>query len=264
MHQLGKKSVEPIKPVDLAGQTALVTGASAGLGRRFSLLLARAGAKVAMVARREDRLAEVAAEIRALGGEALPLRLDVADIDAMTAAVARAERELGPVQILVNNAGIGIGKPTTELSRAEIDLLFNVNLRGPLFLAREVAARLIALKLPGRIVNISSIGAFVHTGASDSQIYSITKAAVTRMTEVHALEWAIHGINVNAIAPGYIRTELVDNMDQAKVATVVAGMRRGRIGEPHHLDSTLLYLVDPASEFVTGTCIKADDAQMAR
>lgn len=254
----------PTRPIDLAGQTALITGASSGLGRRFAFVLARAGAKVAMVARREDRLVEAAAEIASLGGEALPLRLDVADIDAMTAAVARVERELGPVRILVNNAGIGIGRPTTELRPDEIDLLLNVNLRAPLFLSREVASRLMALKLSGRIVNISSIGAFVHTGITPSQVYSITKAAVTRMTEVHALEWATHGINVNAIAPGYFRTQIVENMDQEKVAAVTAGMRRGRIGEPHQLDSTLLYLVDPASEFVTGTCIKVDDAQMSR
>jgi NAD(P)-dependent dehydrogenase (short-subunit alcohol dehydrogenase family) len=104
----------------------------------------------------------------------------------------------------------------------------------------------------------------VHTGAVSSAVYSITKAAVTRMTEVHAVEWAAHRINVNAIAPGLFETEMSAGADPAQLATVAAGMRRGRVGQPGRLDSTLLYLVDPASDFVTGTCIKVDDAQMAR
>jgi NAD(P)-dependent dehydrogenase (short-subunit alcohol dehydrogenase family) len=246
---------------DLNGRVAVVTGASSGLGRRFAEVLAGAGARVALIARRAERLAELAA---VLGDRAVPVAEDIGAPGAAARVFDTAEAALGPVDILVNNAGMAVTRPTVDLSEEEIEGMFAVNVRGPLLFSREFARRRIAARAPGRIVNVSSIGAFVHTGAVASQVYSITKAAVTRMTEVHALEWARHEINVNAIAPGVFATEIVAGADPAQMAQVAAGMRRGRLGQPRQLDTTLLYLVDPGSEFVTGTVIKVDDAQMAR
>ncbi|HEX7947193.1 MAG TPA: SDR family oxidoreductase [Phenylobacterium sp.] len=246
---------------DLSGQVAVVTGASSGLGRRFAQVLAAAGAKVAVVARRANRLAEV---VRDLGPGSASIVEDVGRPGAATRVFDAAEAALGPVSILVNNAGTAVTRPSVDLTEDEIEAMFAANVRGPLLLSREFARRRIALGARGRIVNLSSIGAFVHTGAVSSAVYSITKAAVTRMTEVHAVEWAAHHINVNAIAPGLFDTEMAAGADPAQLARIAAAMRRGRVGQPGQLDTTLLYLVDPASEFVTGTCIKVDDAQMAR
>jgi len=247
--------------VDLSGQAAVVTGASSGLGRRFAEVLAQAGARVALVARRADRLADLA---QALGERSLAIPEDIGRSGAAARIFDAAEAALGPVGILVNNAGVAVTRPSVDITEDDIEAMFAANVRAPLLLSREFARRRIAIGAPGRIVNLSSIGAFVHTGAVSSAVYSITKAAVTRMTEVHAVEWAAHHINVNAIAPGLFETEMSAAADPAQLARVAAGMRRGRVGQPGQLDTTLLYLLDPASVFVTGTCIKVDDAQMAR
>ncbi len=250
--------------MSLKGQVAVVTGASSGLGRRFAQVLAGAGAQVVMVARRADRLTDSADELKQAGSQVLAIAADVAEPGAAQRILDAAEAALGPVSILVNNAGASVTRPTVDLTDEEIDAMFAINVRAPLSLSREFARRRIERGAPGRIVNIASIGAFVHTGAVSSAVYSITKAAVVRMTEVHAVEWAKNHINVNAIAPGVFQTEMVARADPAQMAQVAAQMRRGRLGEVSQLDSTMLYLVDPASDFVTGTCIKVDDAQMAR
>jgi len=248
--------------IDLTGQTALVTGASSGLGRRFALTLAAAGAKVALAARRLDKLEALSEEIRAAGGVAQPFAVDVTDADQLIAVVGRAEATLGPVTILVNNAGIPDAQRATKMSTDLIDRVIGANLRGPYILSCEVARRLIALKLPGRMVNISSAGAYDYDG-NGSALYSITKAALIRMTEALAIEWATFGINVNAIAPGAFHSEMMDGMI-ARIGDISENFRRKRMGDPAQLDSTLLFLVSPSSEFVTGTCVRADDAQHNR
>lgn len=249
----------------LGGQVALVTGASSGLGERFALTLAANGARVAVAARRADRLAALVARIRDQGQFATAIELDVNDAEAIPAAVDLAAAELGaPVQILVNNAGLGVTRASVELEIENIDAMLGINVRAPYLLAREVARRLIEAGLPGRIVNISSIGAFVYDGSVPAALYSITKTATARMAEVLAVEWARHHINVNAIAPGFFHSEMSAPLIAAHGEEIVARMPRGRYGEPHQLDSTLLYLVSPESEFVTGTCIKVDDGQMSR
>ena len=247
------------------GQVALVTGASSGLGERFAETLAAHGARVAVAARRTDRLAALVARIHDAGGTATAIKLDVADAHDIPAAIDRAAADLGaPVQILVNNAGIGVTRPSVSLGLEDIDAMLNVNLRAPYLLAREVARRLIDAGLPGRIVKLSSIGAFVHEDRVPSAFYSITKTAMARMAEVLAVEWARHHINVNAIAPGFFRSEMSGPLIEARGEEIAARLPRGRFGEPRQLDSTLLYLVSPESEFVTGTCIKVDDGQMSR
>ena len=247
---------------DLTGQVALVTGTTSGLGRRFAQVLAAAGAHVAAAGRRAERLDELAAEIGAAGGTCLPVPLDVTDAAALVAAVERVESELGPISILVNNAGIPDAQYAARMGIELIDRVLDTNLRGPFVLSCEVARRLIARKAPGRIVNISSMGAYHYSG-SGAALYSITKAAIDRMTETLAVEWARFGINVNSIAPGAFSSEMMDGM-VSRMGDIAKGFPRKRYGDPAQLDSSLLFLVSPASEFVTGTVIKADDGQTPR
>jgi NAD(P)-dependent dehydrogenase (short-subunit alcohol dehydrogenase family) len=247
---------------DLTGQTALVTGASSGLGRRFARVLAACGAKVAVAARREDRLSGLVEEILAAGGTAAPVVVDVSQAEALAAAVDAAEAALGPVSILVNNAGIPDAQRAVKMPLTLIDQVLDVNVRAPFVLSCEVARRLIAAGRPGRIVNIASMAAYDY-GGNGAALYSVSKAAVVRMTEALAVEWARFGINVNAIAPGAFRSEMLDGMLE-RVGDISQHFPRKRIGEPAQLDSTLVYLVSPASEAVTGTVVKVDDGQGGR
>ena len=247
---------------DLKGDVAFVTGTTSGLGRRFAKVLAAAGASVAVTGRRAERLDELAAEIRADGGTCAPIPLDVTDADACVAAMQRAEDELGPVDILVNNAGIPDAQYAAKMSTELIDQVLDTNLRGPFVLSCELARRLMARKAPGRIVNISSMGAYSYAGGG-AALYSITKAGIVRMTETLAVEWARFGINVNAIAPGAFASEMMDGMLE-RVGDITRAFPRKRLGDPSQLDSTLLYLVAPESEFVTGTVVKVDDGQGSR
>ena len=251
-----------VAAVDLSGQVALVTGASSGLGRRFAALLAANGARVVATARRVDRLEELAEEIGTAGGSCLPLALDVTDAEQIASVAARAEAEVGPVQILVNNAGIPDAQYATRMPVELVDQVLDTNLRAPFLLSCEVARRLIDLQLPGRIVNISSVGGFHYAGGG-AALYSISKAGVNRLTEALAVEWAKFDINVNAIAPGLFASEMSDGMIE-RMGDLTRVFPRERIGQPEHLDSTLLYLVSPTSEMVTGTVVKVDDGQGPR
>ena len=256
-------SPEPFPSDLLRGDVALVTGASSGLGRRFALTLARHGATVAATARRVDKLEELVAEITDAGGTALAVGLDVTDAAQITSAVDRVWSELGPISILVNNAGVPDANYATKLPLDAVDQVLDTNVRAPFLLSREVAARLIKEQRGGRMVNISSMGAFSYGRGGAAALYSVTKAAVNRMTEALAVEWAGFGINVNAIAPGAFRSEMMDGM-LSRMGDFTGQFPRKRLGEPEQLDSTLLYLVSPASEAVTGTVIKVDDGQGSR
>ena len=248
--------------IDLAGQTAIVTGASSGLGLRFARVLAACGAKVALTARRIDRLEAIAAEITAAGGTAQAFQLDVADSDQLKAIVPQVEAALGTVTILVNNAGIPDAQRAIKMSVELIDQVMDVNLRAPFILSCEVARRLIDLKQPGRIVNIASIAAYDYAG-NGAALYSITKAGVVRLTEALAVEWAKFHINVNGIAPGAFSSEMMDGMLE-RMGDITQRMPRKRLCDPAQMDSTLLYLLSPASDAVTGTVIKIDDGQHGR
>jgi NAD(P)-dependent dehydrogenase (short-subunit alcohol dehydrogenase family) len=247
---------------DLSGQVALVTGASSGMGVRFAKILAASGAKVALAARRLDRLEAVADEIRAAGGEALPVAMDATDADQLIAAVAQAEAAFGTVTILINNAGIPDAQRAHKMPVELIDRVLDTNLRAPWILACEVARRLIAAKKPGRIVNISSTAHYGYAGGG-AALYAVTKTAIARMTETLATEWAFAHINVNAIAPGMVDSEMLEGMF-ARTGDLSLGTARKRTIDPAQMDSTLLYLVSPASECVTGAIIRLDDGQSAR
>jgi len=247
---------------DLTGQVALVTGTTAGLGKRFAQVLAACGAKVAVTGRRVDRLNELAEQLRADGATVEPIALDMRDNDSIMACVDQAEAALGTVTILVNNAGIPDAQRAHKMSNQLIDDVFDTNLRGPYVLSCEIARRLIAAEKPGRMVNISSLGAFNYSGQG-AALYSITKAGIIRMTEALAVEWARFNINVNAIAPGAFSSEMMDGMVE-RMGDISKGFPRKRICDPAEMDSTLLYLVSPASGAVTGTYIKIDDGQGTR
>ncbi len=252
----------PNTSTDLTGQVALVTGTTSGLGKRFAQVLAACGAKVALTGRRAERLEELAGELRESGATVEPIVLDMCDTDSIMACVDQAEKTLGTVTILVNNAGIPDAQRAHKMSIELIDDVFDTNLRGPYVLSCEIARRLIAAESAGRMVNISSIGGFNYSGQG-AALYSITKAGIIRMTEALAVEWARYNINVNAIAPGAFASEMMDGMLE-RMGDISQHFPRKRICDPAQMDSTLLYFVSPASEAVTGTYIKIDDGQGPR
>ena len=249
--------------VNLSGQVALVTGASSGLGYRFSKVLAKCGAKVAIAARRVEKLEALEKEIRDDGGECTVVPLDVQDRDSLRNAVDVVENQFGVIDTLVNNAGMVDAQWAIKQDDALIDGVVGTNLVGPYLLSNEVARRLIKTEKPGRMVNIASMAAFSISPNSASVLYSTTKSAIVRMTESLAVEWAKQHINVNAIAPGIFHSEMADAMLE-RIGDVSKGLPRKRICTPEQMDSTLLFLVSPSSECVTGTCIKIDDGQSSR
>ena len=249
--------------VDLSGQVALVTGASAGLGQRFARVLAKAGAKVALTARRTDKLEALAQEIRDGGGVAEAFALDVTDAARCEAVVAEAEAKLGTVTILVNNAGIPDAMRAHKLPLEMIDRVLDTNVRAPFILSCAVAKRLMAQKMPGRIINISSVAGYYYDG-NGAALYSVSKAAVTRMVEALAVEWAAFNINVTGIAPGFFSSEMTEGMLERVGTPFWQEFPRKRMGQPAQLDSTLLFLASPSSDCVTGTIIRVDDGQVPR
>ena len=246
----------------LNGQVALVTGATSGLGWQFAQTLAAAGATVAISGRRVEKLKDLESLITKNGGKAAAYRLDMTDAVAIEKTVSQISTEIDPINILINNAGIANSELATRVPIDEIDQMLSVNLRGPFIAAREVAKHLIKIKQPGRIVNISSISAYHYIGHG-AAMYSVTKAAIARMTEVLATEWAKFHINVNALGPDFFKSEITNDMSD-NMGEFWAKYPRARLCDPALLDSTLLYLCSPASEAVTGTVIKIDDAQLKR
>jgi NAD(P)-dependent dehydrogenase (short-subunit alcohol dehydrogenase family) len=248
---------------DLKEKIALVTGASSGLGAQFARTLAANGALVVLAARRVERLKELRAEIEAEGGAADVVALDVTDLDSIAAAVARIESENGPIDILVNNSGVSTTQRLVDVSAVDFDHVFGTNVRGAFFVAQEVARRMIARArqqqdFRGRIVNIASVAGL--KAVPQIGLYCMSKSAVIQMTRAQALEWGRYGINVNAICPGYIRTE----MNEAHWGTdagqkLIAMLPRRRVGVPEDLDAVLLMLVADESQFINGAIVAADD-----
>ena len=246
---------------DLKGRVALVTGASSGLGVRFAEVLAENGAAVALVARRADRLAAVKARIDAAGGRAVAIGADVLDRKAMVRAFDAAEQAFGTVTILVNNAGVAHADRAVELSEEEWRRVVGTNLDAVFFWAQEAARRMLAAKAAGAIVNIASVLGFgVSKGTA---AYAVAKAGVIQLTKALGLELAFRGIRVNAIAPGWIVTDL--NRDYLMSEHGTALKREipvGRFGEERDLDGALLLLVSDAGRYMAGATIVVDGGQM--
>jgi NAD(P)-dependent dehydrogenase (short-subunit alcohol dehydrogenase family) len=249
--------VTQVPSFDLSGQVALVTGASSGIGRHLAQLLAAAGAKVALAARRADRLGEAAAEISAAGGQGLPIACDVTRSDSVAAAVATAEEELGPLTILVNNAGVTVAKPVLQHTEEEWDYVLDTNLKGAWLMAREFAQHLVDRQRSGRIINIASVLG-VRTIARVPS-YTAAKAGLIHLTHVLAMELARYRILVNAIAPGYVETDFNREFLRSEAGRKLeARIPLRRIGRPDDLDGAMLLLASPAGAYITGAVIAVD------
>lgn len=249
---------------DVQDQVALVTGAARGLGRAVALALAHAGADVALGLRDVSEDAGLAQEIAALGRRALPLPLEVSDIAQVRAAVHTVVEHFGRLGILVNNAGVAPGNPAEDVVEHDFDRTVAVNLKGTFF-ASQAAGRVMISQGGGRIVNIGSqAGAVALPGES---VYCMTKAAIAHLTKCLAVEWGPHGINVNCVAPTFIRTPgteaaLSDPAFEADVVQRIAALHR--IGEPVDVAGAVLYLCSPAASLVTGHTLLVDGGWTAR
>lgn len=248
--------------VDLGGQAALVTGASGGLGRHFALVLARAGAKVALAARRGDALASVAAEIASFDGRGFPVVMDVTDPASIEAGVRAAETELGAITILVNNSGIAVTGPVLGQSEEDWDRVLETNLNGARRVSRAVAEHMIRLGHGGAIVNVASVlGLRVRTQVS---AYAASKAALIQLTRSMAVEWARHSIRVNALAPGYIVTDLNRGfLNSPQGEEIRQRTPQRRFLDPEDLDGPLLLLCGPGSSGMTGSVVVVDGGRSA-
>ena len=246
---------------DLSGRVALVTGASSGLGLHFAQVLAEAGAAVALVARRSDRLAALADKIAQTGGRAAPFSADVRDRADMIRAFDAAERAFGVVDILVNNAGVVHADRIVDLPEAEWRRVLGVNLDAVFLWSQEAARRLLAAEKAGAIVNISSIAGF--NVAKGVAAYAVAKAGVIQLTKALGLELAARGIRVNAIAPGWIVTDLNrDYLASERGAALKRDIPLGRFGEERDLDGVLLLLASDAGRYMTGTTVVVDGGQL--
>lgn len=247
-------------PKNLEGRTALVTGASTGLGRHFAETLARAGARVALCARNAERLTEVTEGIERFDGRAVPIVMDVRDPASIRAGVDAAETELGPINILINNAGVTVAKRAEEVEDEDYDFVLETNLKGPWVCAQAVGQRMIAHGEGGKIINIASLLAL--RVISQLSLYAMSKAALVQMTKALALEWARHDIQVNAICPGYIETEMNAAHWQTEGGRrLMSRWPNKRVGTPDALDGPLLMLASEESRFTTGAVIAVDDGQ---
>lgn len=246
---------------DLSDRPALITGASGGLGEHFARTLARHGAPVALAARRRERLEAVAESIEGDGGRAVVVEMDVTETASVADAMADAERMLGTLRVVVNNSGIADPVPVLNMQDETWDRVVNTNLSGAFKVAREGARRMVAAKQGGSIINIASIlGLGVINGLS---AYSASKAGLCHLTRAMALEFARYGIRVNAIAPGYIETDM--NREFFASETGLAMIRRipqRRLGKPEDLDGALLLLASSASDFMTGSTLVVDGGHL--
>lgn len=252
--------------IDLSGRIALVTGASSGLGAQFARTLARAGAAVVLASRRVEKLKDLRARIEGEGGDAHVVELDVTDLGSIKAAVAHAETEMGSIDILVNNSGVSTTQRLQDVTEADYDFVFDTNTKGAFFVAQEVAKRMLARSrgaapgsfTGGRIINIASMAGLKvlpQIGA-----YCMSKAAVVQMTRAMALEWGRFGINVNALCPGYIDTEINHHHWETEQGQKLLSMLpRKRVGQPQDLDALVVMLASDQSHFVNGAVIAADD-----
>jgi len=242
---------------DLTGKVALVTGASKGLGSAIAVGLAKAGARLALCARSREGLAETRAAVEAAGGEARIFEMDVLSRASVRDAVSAAVASYGRIDILVNNAGVNVRKPTLELAEEEWDRVVDTNLKGYFLVAQAVGAHMVERR-SGKVINVSSI--FGAVGMNNQLAYAASKGGVGQLTKVMAIEWAPHGVTVNAVGPTYFETPLVAALrnDPERFQFINERTPMGRWGQPEELVGTIVYLAAPASDFVTGQTVYVD------
>ncbi|MGI9286764.1 MAG: SDR family NAD(P)-dependent oxidoreductase [Pseudomonadales bacterium] len=241
---------------DMSGETVMVTGGGTGLGRQYATVLARAGARVILCARRVEKLEEAAAAIRQQGGEAHCIAMDVANSDSVAVAFKRC-LEIAPVTVLVNNAGTASEPMLLDLSEQEWDSVLDTNLKGAWLVARAAARQMIDHGQGGSIINIASVlGSSVQKGTG---AYAAAKSGLLHLTRAMALEWARDCIRVNAIAPGYYRTDMAeDYLDSEVGRQLIKRIPQRRLGSPEEMDGALLMLASAASAYMTGSVVTVD------
>ncbi|MCF8194563.1 MAG: SDR family oxidoreductase [Polynucleobacter sp.] len=254
--------------IDLTGKVALVTGASSGLGRQFACTLASAGAKVILAARRLDKLQDLQNQMQANGQEAIVVPLDVTDQKSIETAVSMAYEQAGEVDILVNNSGVSKTQKILDVQPEDFDYTFGANTKGAFFVAQAIGRRMLLRAkaaqdsnqvLPQqRIIQVASITGL--QAIAQISVYCMSKAAVVQMTKAMALEWGRYGINVNAICPGYIETEMTAAHWQTEAGQkLIQKLPRKRVGQTQDLEGLLMLLASDQSSFMNGSILVADD-----
>jgi NAD(P)-dependent dehydrogenase (short-subunit alcohol dehydrogenase family) len=248
---------------NLKNQVALVTGAARGIGRACALALAEAGADIALGLRDINQDSDVVREIETLGRNVLPLQLDAGKMSQIAPAVRKAKEHFGRIDILVNNAGIGPPNMIEDVTEEDFDYTLNVNLKGTFFISQAVG-EVMREQRQGRIVNLSSQAGFV--ALPSESVYCMTKAAVAHLTRCFAVEWGKYNINVNAVAPTFIKTPGTEKWleDEAFHQQVLSNIVLGRVGLPKDVANAVLFLVSPAASMITGTTLMVDGGWTAR
>ena len=247
---------------DVTGQRAIVTGASRGLGRHFALMLARAGAEVVLAARGIDRLETAVKAIEGFGGCAVVVQVNVADKESVRECIETAENTLGPINILVNNAGIAVTKPMLEHTEEDWDSVLDTNLKGVWLMAQEVARRMVHRGQGGSIINVASV--LGERGIAQLPGYCASKGGIINLTRAMAIELAPHEIRVNTIAPGYIETDMNREFFATQAGQhLIKRIPQRRLGQVEDLDGMLLLLASDASQYMTGSVITIDGGQSA-
>lgn len=253
----------PAPSFDLSGKVALVTGAARGIGKACAIALAQAGADLALGLRDIESGGELVAAIRQLGRRVVPLQMDITRLDQIEQAVAKAIQVLGRIDILVNNAGLGPPNPAEAVTEKDFDLTVSINLKGTFFVSQAVGRHMIQRR-SGRIINLSSQAGFA--ALPTESVYCMTKAAIAHLTKCLAVEWGPHGINVNAVAPTFIRTpgtvKWLENEDFR--VDLLSRIPLGRVGEPVEVAGAVVFLASPAASLITGATLMIDGGWTAR
>jgi NAD(P)-dependent dehydrogenase (short-subunit alcohol dehydrogenase family) len=246
----------PTSWFDLTGRVALITGGSKGLGRTIADALARAGADVAIASRTQAELDATAATLRQHGRRVAAVRTDIADESSVRHMAQQVIADFGRIDILVNNAGIGDTQAVVDMDTAHWDQVMNVNLRGPMLCCKHVGPHMIQRRT-GKVINVASVMA-THV-ARYLSAYSASKAALVQFTRTVALEWIRHNVQVNALCPGYFRTDMnAEFFASDRGRTFIAALPSGRLGETRELEGAAVFLASGATSYVTGTTLYVD------